>query len=289
MLAWAVLAWAVRSERPRWRAAAPGAVGLVGVLAQHEVNGSGASVWSPRNPCSAPPPRRRVLSPGFKAGPQPEHGAVLPQAVLFRESWSESLAPAPTACDHAHHLASGLISCGWSQIKVGFTHCSSRNSPTSLSSSRAVVCGHGEATDMNPSFHSPRATQHQHVEGLRRSDRRGPRRCSCSTAAQVHRDGYRAHRSGCKGRGGRAWGVYGARGRWAGRGRAARGRTCGAGQLTLCLAHSSTSSSRACSLSRSLGSLTPRHSSRPDTCGPRDDHSAPRDHSCGPRALWMNE
>ena len=50
----------------------------------------------------------------------------------------------PGRAHASHHLASGLMSCGWSQMKVGLVHCSSRNSPTSLSSSRAGVCGGGQ-------------------------------------------------------------------------------------------------------------------------------------------------
>mmetsp|Transcript_11706 Transcript_11706/g.31544 ORF Transcript_11706/g.31544 Transcript_11706/m.31544 type:complete len:218 (-) Transcript_11706:1140-1793(-) len=44
-------------------------------------------------------------------------------------------------------FASGLIISGWSQINVGLTHSISRNSPTSLSSIRAVVSG-GEHTTL---------------------------------------------------------------------------------------------------------------------------------------------
>jgi hypothetical protein len=46
----------------------------------------------------------------------------------------------------AHHFASGDMRRGWSQMKVGLTHSSSRNSPTSLSSSRAVVCGGAQSS-----------------------------------------------------------------------------------------------------------------------------------------------
>lgn len=43
-----------------------------------------------------------------------------------------------------HHFASGDMIIGWSQMKVGLMHVSSRNSPTSLSSSRAAVRGGGQ-------------------------------------------------------------------------------------------------------------------------------------------------
>mmetsp|Transcript_19242 Transcript_19242/g.57129 ORF Transcript_19242/g.57129 Transcript_19242/m.57129 type:complete len:212 (+) Transcript_19242:251-886(+) len=67
---------------------------------------------------------------------------ALQTSFLFTNSSKRSVMSGKERC----HFASGLMSCGWSQMNVGLTHCSSRNSPTSLSSRRAGVCGGGQLT-----------------------------------------------------------------------------------------------------------------------------------------------
>mmetsp|Transcript_40857 Transcript_40857/g.102874 ORF Transcript_40857/g.102874 Transcript_40857/m.102874 type:complete len:217 (-) Transcript_40857:1134-1784(-) len=60
----------------------------------------------------------------------------------FTNSSNRSVRPGKPRC----HLASGDMTCGWSQIKLGLMQSGSMKSPTSLSSRRAVVVGGGHAT-----------------------------------------------------------------------------------------------------------------------------------------------
>lgn len=58
----------------------------------------------------------------------------------------------------AHPLARGDMIWGWSMRKVGCWHWLSTNSPTSLSSSRATLCGGGHSTFFSSHCN---VTQHQ--------------------------------------------------------------------------------------------------------------------------------
>lgn len=59
----------------------------------------------------------------------------------------------------AHPLASGDMRRGWSQMKVGFRHWLSSSSPTSLSSSRAVVRGRLHSTPRSTHCTAPASMQ----------------------------------------------------------------------------------------------------------------------------------
>ena len=75
--------------------------------------------------------------------------AVIPQSVVTdarTPTRRRQLYDVQTAKREAHPLARGDMIWGWSIKKAGLRHLLSRYSPTSLSSSRAVLCGGGQST-----------------------------------------------------------------------------------------------------------------------------------------------
>mmetsp|Transcript_62939 Transcript_62939/g.174458 ORF Transcript_62939/g.174458 Transcript_62939/m.174458 type:complete len:202 (+) Transcript_62939:3-608(+) len=66
---------------------------------------------------------------------------ALQSSLPQTKSSKRSVRPSSVRC----HLASGLMTCGWSTMKVGFTTLSSMKWPHNLSSKRAAVLGSGQS------------------------------------------------------------------------------------------------------------------------------------------------